>query len=331
MNAKKLPSGSWRARVYSYTDGSGTRHYESFTAPTQAEAEMLATQFKAKANRKERAKLTVKQAIDGYINAKRKVLSPSTCRAYEQMARMRYDRIANKRVDRLTSEDVQIWISDMSGEVSPKTVRNVYSLLRASIALYSPDKVFRVTLPAKEVKRSVSPSDDVIRALYQNADDKLKRVLILAILGMRRGEIAALKFSDIKDHVAHVHADIVRDPDGEWIYKEIPKTADSDRYVRLPDDFPDGDGYVVGWLPDTITKRFIEHRNRLGLDLRLHDLRHYFASSAKVIGIPDIYTADMGGWKRDGSVMKAIYQNNIESISEYYAKKMVDHVNKVII
>ena len=45
--AKKLPSGSWRARAYSYTDADGKKHYESFTAPTRAEAELKASEFMA--------------------------------------------------------------------------------------------------------------------------------------------------------------------------------------------------------------------------------------------------------------------------------------------
>ena len=30
--AKKLPSGSWRCRVYDYTDENGKKHYKSFTS-----------------------------------------------------------------------------------------------------------------------------------------------------------------------------------------------------------------------------------------------------------------------------------------------------------
>ena len=37
--AKKLKSGSYRCLVYDYTDGTGKRHYESFTADTRREAE----------------------------------------------------------------------------------------------------------------------------------------------------------------------------------------------------------------------------------------------------------------------------------------------------
>ena len=48
--AKRLPSGSYRVQVYSHTDSTGRRHYESFTAPTKREAEMLAAEW---ANKKE--------------------------------------------------------------------------------------------------------------------------------------------------------------------------------------------------------------------------------------------------------------------------------------
>ena len=43
--AKKLPSGSWRCRVYDYTDDSRIKHYKSFTAPSKKEAEYAATQY----------------------------------------------------------------------------------------------------------------------------------------------------------------------------------------------------------------------------------------------------------------------------------------------
>lgn len=45
MKARKLPSGNWFARAYSHTEN-GVKKYESFTAPTQAEAEYLANKFK---------------------------------------------------------------------------------------------------------------------------------------------------------------------------------------------------------------------------------------------------------------------------------------------
>ena len=38
----------------------------------------------------------------------------------------------------------------------------------------------------------------------------------------------------------------------------------------------------------------------------------------------------MGGWSRAGNapVMKSVYQNNIKSMSDYYADKLEEHLQK---
>ena len=46
-NAKKLPSGSWRVRVYDGKDQNGKDVYKSFTAPTKKQAEYLAAEYLA--------------------------------------------------------------------------------------------------------------------------------------------------------------------------------------------------------------------------------------------------------------------------------------------
>lgn len=170
--------------------------------------------------------------------------------------------------------------------------------------------------------------------LYETAKPKLKVCIAFAMCGLRRSEICGLKYEDIKDGIAHIHAEIVQDKNQKWVYKDRPKTDDSDRYVRLPkfvlDLIGEGEGFVVSYYNlNSITQAFIDHRNRLGLDVRLHDLRHFFASSAAALKIPDIYTADMGGWDRNSSVLKTVYQNNIKTMSEYYEKKMNEPLSKI--
>lgn len=331
--AKKLPSGQWNLTVFSHMEGE-KRKYESFTAPTKAEVELMAAEFKAKKERRVRHDMTVGEAIDGYIRAKEKVLSPETIRGYLKMRRNNFASIEKKKIRRLTSEDVQIFISDLSEKESPKTVRNVYGLLRPSISLYAPDMNFRVTMPAKQKKRPASPSDEDVRALYEHASDKMKVRIALASLGLRRGEICAVKYEDIKGNMLHVHADMVEDKNNKWIYKEIPKTSESDRYVKLSPKIQEligtGKGFIVNVKPPAVTAGFIRLRKKAGVDSRLHDLRHFFASTAAILGIPDIYTADMGGWERNSAVMKSIYQNNIKSMSDYYSDRISDHMDKLI-
>lgn len=326
--AKKLPSGAYRIRVYSHTEN-GKKIYESITGYNKADVELKAAEFKAIKKRRMRLDLTVKDAIDRYISSKEHVLSPSTLREYRRLQKHNFKEIEHKKIKSISSEDLQRFVNDKAVSLSPKSVRNTYGLLSASIALFQPDIHYRVTLPQKTVFRPESPSDEAVQSLLDNSKGVLHTCILLGIRGFRAGEICALKYEDVQNGIAHIHADMVKGPDKKWHYKEVPKNSGSDRFVRVP-DLGEGDGFIIPWTPAYLTKRFIYLRNSLGVSVRFHDLRHFFASKAAVLNIPDLYTADMGGWSRGGnsSVMKSVYQNNIRSMSDYYAEKMEEHLRK---
>ena len=331
--SKKLKSGSWNVTVFSHMEG-GKRKYASFTAPTKSEALLMAAEFKAGKKRKAQCDLTVGEAIDGYIRAKDGVLSPSTIRGYDKMRRNNYGSIEKKKIRSLTSEDVQLFISDLATKHSARTVSNVYGLLRPAVALYDPEKSFRVTLPAKTKKRPVSASSEDVAALLQEASPAVKIRVGLAICGIRRGEMCALCYEDITDGVAHIHRDMVESKDNKWILKDIPKTSGSDRFVKLPPAVLDligtGSGRIVKCKPPAVTASFIRLRNRCGVDKRLHDMRGFFASSAAILGIPKIYLADMGGWERDSRVIEAVYQGNMDKMTELYSDQMASYLDNIV-
>ena len=328
--AKKLPSGAYRIRVYSHTEN-GKKIYESITGYNKADVELKAAEFKAQKKRSFQQNLTVKDALDRYIGSKEHVLSPSTYREYRRSQKKDFKEIENIRLRSLTSETVQNFVSEKAGTLSPKSVRNIYGLLIASVALFQPDIKYRVTLPQKTVYRPESPSDDVVQVLLDNSRGNLHRAILLGIRGVRRGEICALEYEDIDKGVAHIHRDMIKNNDKKWQIKEIPKTSGSDRFVRVPSELGTGTGRIVRCTPDNITKQFGDLKKKLNINIRFHDLRHYFASTAAILQIPDIYTADMGGWSRSGNapVMKSVYQNNITSMSDYYAEKMEQHLLKL--
>lgn len=70
---KKLPSGSWRCRVYVGRSPEGKKQYRSFTAATRKQAEMDAA-LGAYESKQPQTKLTLGQAINCYI------VSPEICR-----------------------------------------------------------------------------------------------------------------------------------------------------------------------------------------------------------------------------------------------------------
>lgn len=334
--AKKLPSGNYRVQVYSHTEN-GKKVYESFTAFTKDEAELLASEWKSKKKRRSRSDLTVYEAIQGYINAKEGVLSPSTIRGYNKMLKNNYKSIGNTKINKLTSESMQIFVSELSRDKSPKTVRNVYGLLVSSIGLYLPDMTFKVTLPQKSINEDISPSNEDISTLYKNASKELKKCIALAAFGsLRRGEICALTYSDLDGDVITINKDMVQDKDNNWIIKEIPKTATSVRSVKLPEKvvslLGSGEGKIINYAnPQSITECFTKLRNRLGLNIHFHQLRHYFCSIGVILGIPDTYLSNFGGWsKGSNSVMKKVYQNNIVSMSDFYSDKMNKHFDNII-
>lgn len=336
--AKKLPSGSWRCRAYAGTDASGKKIIMSFTAPTKREAELKAAQYVA-GNRHSKSDLTVREAVDRYITAKTAVLSASTIHGYRGLQRRYYDSIGSRRLYTLTAEDMQLFISDLSLKVSAKTVANAYGLLSSSVSMFRPDAVFRVTLPTKKVKRRESPSDEDVRTLFEAAEPELKISIALSAYGsLRRGEICALKYSDISGNMISVHADMVINERESFEYKDYPKTSDSVRAALVPSEvvalIGDGspDDFIIKATPDQITSRFIYLRDKLGLrHIRFHDLRHYYASIGAALGIPDTYLSQFGGWRPSSGVMKSVYQNSIADMSAGFAQRMSDHFSSQLV
>jgi len=337
--AKRQPSGMWKVRVYSHTSSDGKKHYRAFTAPTKQEAEQLAARFSGSSDRAARVDLTVAEAIEGYIRAKENVLSSSTIYGYRVLERNCFDDIGHIKIAKLSSAKVQQFISDLSAEKSPKYVRNIYTLLSSSIALYDPEITFRITLPSKQKKRAYAPSDDNIKALYNAAPDWLKICIALAAFGsMRRGEIRALKYGDIEGNVIHVHADIVRGANGSWVYKEMPKTVDSFRDVLLPSQVieligtGDPDEYIIpDGTPNRITDTFMHLRDSLGLPhIKFHSLRMYYCSVSAAIGIPQSYTERAGGWHTNSPIMRDVYQKPIQEYEKSYSGKLCDHFNDML-
>ncbi len=329
--AKKLASGSWRVQVFShYENVNGTKkaRYRSFTGATKAEAEMMAAQFANDKDRYAHNNLTVREAVRKYIDSKSEVLSPSTLRAYEINYRNRLEFLGAYMVDQVRSVDLQQYVNTLAAELSPKSVKNIYNMVLASIRLYS-DRNYTVTLPARAPKELHIPDDDQVKLLLENANPRLRLCILLASVGtLRRGEICGLKYKDVlyDFSAVYVHTDVVKDPAGKWVHKEMPKNASSIRRIVLPSEIieyighGDPEDFVYGKTPTAITNAFDYLRKKLGLQCRFHDLRHYAASILHAIGMPDQYIMERGGWSTDGT-LKAVYRNVLTDKNKVFTDK----------
>lgn len=332
--AKKLPSGSYRCQVFDHTDANGKRHYKSFTAPTKREAEFAATQWAAGKSGPGIEDITLYEAVSRYIDSKRGVLSPSTLCGYESMLRNYFKEIGCMKLEALDNTKLQIWVSDLAGKLSSKTVRNVHGLLSSALDMFAPDFTLKTTLPAKKKPDLYTPSDKDIRKLLEYISGKeLEIAVLLAAFGpMRRGEICALTSDDIHGNIVNVNKSMVQGPDGAW-YTKQPKTYSSYREIEYPpfviEKMKGISGRIIKATPQQITNRFSRAIHFSGLPhFRFHDLRHYAASIMHAIGVPDQYILQRGGWASD-NVMKSVYRNVIDMETAKQNKKILKHFEKV--
>lgn len=334
--AKRLPSGKWRCLVYSHKDSNGKRHYESFTASTRAEAEMMAAQFAADNERKRVQDITVEEAVRGYIEHNRPTLSPSTLRGYlAELKRM--SPIYEIRIRKITTSDIQGFITylcDMN--YAPKTVKNTYGTLISSLRFYDIDKTFKVKLPEIPPNDDEAPESEAVMLLFQEASPNLKKAIMFAAFhSLRRSEICALKYKDLNGNVLYVHSSIVRGPDG-WVHKQTPKTKKSARFIKLRDYELSliGTGapeeYIVPIKPSTINSCFAYLREKYGLDgIRFHGLRAYYASILSALDIPEFYIRRNSGWTETSPTFRKHYQKKVLSFEEKYNEKINDYFDEL--
>lgn len=311
--AKKLPSGTWRVRLYIGQEN-GKSKYKSFTAATKREAERMAATYTAVNTHDE---LTFGEASERYIESKANVLSPNTIRGYRVIT-YRLSRLSSVRLSKLDSEKVQKVINNLSNTLSPKTIRNTYGFITAVMKMFRPSAALTVSLPEPERKETLIPTPEEVRLMIQSAhsDDLKIAIQLAAFCSLRSGEACALqKDMVIKNHV-RVARTLVLNDSGEWIMKQSPKTLAGYRDIPVPGPLMAQirasnreDGRIIKYTPTSLRSALNRLTRHLGLpQYKFHSLRHYFATSCHNQGIPDKVIAKLGGWEDVGTLHK-IYQH----------------------
>lgn len=330
----QLPSGNIRLQVYDYMDEAGKKHYKSFTAPTKQEAQRMIAEWRINKAVSRPMRITLYDAVGRYINAKEGVLSPSTIRSYQGIQNYRMKEIGRLYLDELCSSNIQVWISDLSSNLSPKTVRNIYGLFSATIDMFAPDLKLKITLPEKKRPELYCPSDEDVKRLLKEAEGTdLEIAILLAAFGpMRRGEICALESTDVKGNKVSVTKSLVLGPNQTYCIKQ-PKTYGSYRTIEYPDfvirKLKKKKGRIIECTPNAITRKFEKAVRDAKLPhFRFHDLRHYAASIMHAIGVPDQYILQRGGWSSD-NIMKSVYRNAIDIETVRQTKKINGHFQEM--
>ncbi len=277
---------------------------------------------------------TLSELIRRWLDLVRDDLSPSTVRGYERTIRCYIDPdIGRVSLAKLRTDQLDRFYSKLrdeggqdGGPLSPATVRQTHAVIRRALnqamrwgwiasnpaSLARPP---RVRTPALH-----PPEPEGVLRLIAEAElrdpDLACFLLLAATTGARRGELCAIRWSDLnmKSGALTISRSIVETQGADLIEKDT-KTHSSRRIAldsgsiaalahqrdrsqqrarscgaRLAESAhvfsadPDGGR---PWVPNEVTKQFIRMRRSIGLDsVRLHDLRHFTATRLLSEGVP---------------------------------------------
>lgn len=330
---KKLPSGSWRIQLR--LGGKS----QSITARSKKqciqEAQIIKAEYLAGIREIEAAPasgMTIRQAIDAYIEAKQNSLSPATIRGYRIIQKNRFQAYMDRPISSI--RDWQAVYNSDRFHLSGKTLKNSIGLLRSVYKFTTGKEMPTIDMvPVAQAEKAVLMYDQIPAFLDAVHGKKCEIGALLALSSLRCSELLSLTWDDIdiKRKTIKVSGAMVLDEHNKLVKKDTNKTAASTRIVPIfipqlvtaLDAVEDKTGYVVQHRTQPGLRNAIDRCcESAGLPLvGIHGLRHSFASLAVHLGIPEETAMQIGGWS-DFVTMRKIYTHASQLDFEKHASQL---------
>lgn len=267
--------------------------------------------------------MTVQEYMDAFLLYKQYsgTVEASTIRGYRSDTKYINKYIGDVKLSELSIPVINKWMADaVKDGYSPKTVTKSFRLFKQALKYAQAQDILTKNpcdfcKPPKRVKTPINAlSREERNRMLSLARDAQPQPLAIAIelaltTGMRRGEVCALRWSDLNDdgtisvRRALAHADggfYIKEPKTGSSIRTIPLTTymfnlltamrdDSKRmFERLNTNFKAADPYILGtqttdshaYNPTQFGKDFAAFCKMNGFDCTFHDLRHTFATMA---------------------------------------------------
>lgn len=320
--------------------------------------------------------LTFTQFADMYFETYTQFLSPSTLinykRAYNNSKKHGLKNyFGDVKLRKITSRHIQEYVNYLSSQVSPKSLKNYIMLLNV---------LFKTAIQLNIIPKGSNPTMDVVKPKLRknqieaynleefnlilklaetDSNPDIKLILNLALLsGIRRGEMAALKWSDINFKEKYIYIHECRIVLEKQEYTKPPKTDSGIRKIYVPDrlinilkeyhcrymmnqlkyagDFHDK-GYVVSkpngdpFSPQGISNNYARFMKRYKDKIRylkFHGLRHTYASVLIEQGEnPKTVQHNLG--HADVALTLQIYSHSYDSAQKNAAAKLEETLSKI--
>jgi integrase len=296
---------------------------------------------------------TVDDLLDRFLAHRKGRLSPTTIRAYESLAKKWVrPELAKVRLSKLTAMHLDSLYSKMeANKNSPATIRRAHALMSSSLVqarkwkLVESNVAVDASPPSADEVRFEVPTPEQVRAMITEAE-KLEPtlaalLLIAALTGARRGELCALRWTDLDETAGTLtiarSVYETRSTPG-WAEKTTKSrqirrigldevSLDVLRRVRqTTDDLAAGlglevqpDGFIFSRSPvgaepigpDTVTRFAKRVAAKANVDTHLHALRHFSGSQAIAAGFDPVTVGARLG-HADPSITMRVYSHVLE-------------------
>ena len=352
---RRRNTDQWECSL-SHTDpltGETVRTYHTLVAKTQRQAERARDALIVDLELRSGAVgggVTVRDFMGAFLSYKEKssTIEPSTVRSYRAESRLICTYLGNVALADLSVPEVNRWMANMTANgYAPKSVAKPFRLLKQALKWAMSQDLVRKNVceyckPPKRVKTPINALDRAERtrmlklAVVAEATSPLGLAVELALTtGMRRGEVCALRWSDVGDDGTVTVSHALGNGEGGFYLKE-PKTGSSARTIpltahtaailkakradsrRVLDEIgvPAGDPFVLGtqepesrpYNPAQLGKDFSAFCKMNGFRCTFHDLRHTFATMMIAAGT-DVRSATSYLGHTSVSTTLSIYAN----------------------
>ncbi|MBQ9021922.1 MAG: site-specific integrase [Eggerthellaceae bacterium] len=302
--------------------GELVRTYHYVTARTEKQAAKARDELILELERKGMAsvtQITVREFLDAFLEHKEssKVIEPATMRDYRHSVKLICKYLDVEQLSEVNIPAVSKMMANMTADgYAPKSVAKPFRLLKQALnwALAQDLIVKNPCNFCKPPKRVKTPINALTRTDRSRMLDLARRAqpapLGIAIelaltTGMRRGEICALKWSDLNENSTITVNHALGNGEGGF-YLKAPKTESSRRTIPLTSHtynllcavrtdalrnahefgFYGRDAYILGtqetnsrpYNPTQLGKDFAAFCKMNGFNCTFHDLRHTFAT-----------------------------------------------------
>lgn len=319
------------------------------------------------------SELTVEEAVDSWLLGQR--IRPKTMSAYVTSLRPIVDHLGKRTVQSITKDDLEqvvqalragkspmgTWNAPTKLKKSAKKVRAPWSATSINPMLARTRSIFDdlvnqgvvVRNAAALVKPLATDSEKKLQTLTAGQVSQLLAVTDaycygiawrLAVLGLRRGEILALRWDSIDFDAGTLSVTAARLATAGGATTGAPKTKTSVRTLPMPEDltaalrrvrkrqmesklrlgskWTDSDYVVVDELgvapyPDTLTAAWRKALAGAGLPhVRLHDARHSCATLMHLNGVPTVVIAAWLGHQDPGFTLRTYAHSSNDALTQ---------------